>query len=563
MAAALSPDGRTIAIDLLGSLWTMPARGGEARRISDIVSDIRQPSWSPDGSRIAFQSFRDGNWHIWAMSPDGSDLQQLTMGPFDDREPDWSNDGEDIVFSSDRAGSYDLWSLDLKSRSITQRTSEPGNEFAPAFSPDDSEIAFVTSPSRRAGQSKIWILGAGGKTRLVAAVSGRGAGPAWSPDGGKISFNVIGNGVSRLLVSDLSDRGGFVEPKVMSKTGEDVFPFRASWTSPTAFLYTADGKIKRQTVGTGNAKVVEFKASVSFTRPEYRKNKKDFDSTDPQPMRGIFAPVVSPDGSQVAFIAMGDLWLLNTAGGTPQQLTNDSHVETDPAWSLDGKQLAFSSDRAGTMDIWIRDMVSGTDRRLTELPVGEVMPSWSPDGSRVAFLTVLGLGGDMRVVDVKSGAVRLLRDDLFAPSRATWSPDGSTLAISVLRPYSTLYREGRNEVLLQPVDGGEGRLMTPLPHWGIGTRGTDGPSWSPDGTMMAFSAKGVLWSVQVDGNGDPVGPPRPLSTESADAISWTGDSRSIVYQTTDGLRRVRLDDGRIDTIPLKMQWRPATWLWWS
>ena len=59
MAAALSPDGRTIAIDLLGTLWTMPAAGGVAKPITDISMDARQPSWSPDGTRIAFQAYRD------------------------------------------------------------------------------------------------------------------------------------------------------------------------------------------------------------------------------------------------------------------------------------------------------------------------------------------------------------------------------------------------------------------------------------------------------------------------------------------------------------------------
>ncbi len=75
MAAALSPDGRTIAIDLLGTLWTMPAGGGVAKPITDISMDARQPSWSPDGTRLAFQAYRSSTWQIWTIKADGSDLK--------------------------------------------------------------------------------------------------------------------------------------------------------------------------------------------------------------------------------------------------------------------------------------------------------------------------------------------------------------------------------------------------------------------------------------------------------------------------------------------------------
>src|SRR5580765_9078730 len=70
MAAALSPDGRTLAIDLLGTLWTMAASGGVAKPITDISMDARQPSWSPDGTRIAFQAYRSSTWQIWTIKAD-------------------------------------------------------------------------------------------------------------------------------------------------------------------------------------------------------------------------------------------------------------------------------------------------------------------------------------------------------------------------------------------------------------------------------------------------------------------------------------------------------------
>ena len=102
MSVAVSPDGRTLAIDLQGSIWTLPAAGGTAKRITDVFNDARQPAWSPDGKWIAFFAYRDGGYDLWAIAPDGSNQHKLTNGPFDDREPAWSHDGTRIAFASDR-----------------------------------------------------------------------------------------------------------------------------------------------------------------------------------------------------------------------------------------------------------------------------------------------------------------------------------------------------------------------------------------------------------------------------------------------------------------------------
>src|SRR5881409_503870 len=133
MAAALSPDGRTIAIDLLGTLWTLPAAGGVARPITDISMDARQPSWSPDSTRIAFQAYRSSTWQIWTIKADGTDLRAVTSGPYDDREPSWSPDGQRIAFSSDRSGSYDIWVLTVASGEMKQVTTASSNEFQPSW----------------------------------------------------------------------------------------------------------------------------------------------------------------------------------------------------------------------------------------------------------------------------------------------------------------------------------------------------------------------------------------------------------------------------------------------
>src|SRR6187402_3770810 len=159
MSVAISPDGRTIASDMQGSIWTMPAGGGAMKRITDVFNDARQPMWSPDGSTIVFFAYRDGGYDLWAINPDGSNQRKLTWGTFDDREPIYSHDGTRIAFSSDRGNmlgsDYNIWTLELKTGELKQITKSESEDFMPSWSPDDNEIVFATS---RDNYESIWAM---------------------------------------------------------------------------------------------------------------------------------------------------------------------------------------------------------------------------------------------------------------------------------------------------------------------------------------------------------------------------------------------------------------------
>ena len=543
MAAAVSPDGRSLAVDLQGRLWTLPIEGGAARALTDELGDVRQPTYSPDGSRIAFQSYRDGMWHIWSVGVDGAGLTRITHGPFDDREPHYARDGATIVFASDRGGSYDLWSVELATGELEQLTFDPGNEFTPAWSPDGGSIAFI---SEQDDSKAVKTLTAGSQTlNVITELDASASAPAWSPDGSQLAVNVINELDSRLVIIDV-DSG--VE-RTVSDDGEDVFPFRAHWISSSELLYTADGRVRRRSLGGGAPNDIELTARVELVRHPYVKKRRDFDDITSKPVRGIVTPAVSPDGSAVALVALGDLWLLEN--GMLTRLTDDRYAELQPAFSRDGSMLVYASDREGSMDLWIRDMDSGDERRLTDDADTETMPVFSPDGTRVGYHDA---SGRLQLVDVDSGDVREFHQEIFRPGRISFSPDGSIVALSVLERYSTRYREGRNEVLLVSDVGSPERQVTPFRHRSIGVRGTDGPVWSPDGQSMAFTSDGALWVAPVNRSGEPIGPPRRYVDEIAESISWTGDSRSIVYVSPHGLKRVYVHDGSVEAIPLALSW---------
>lgn len=363
ISVALAPDGRSLAMELLSSLWILPVEGGNARRLTDALQNSRRPAWFPDGKRIAFQTYHDGTWDIATIAPDGTGWQLLTNDPFDDQEPQVSPDGRLIAFSSDRSGNYDIWTIDLNTRELKRHTTGPENEFMPTWSPDGKRLAYV---SDRRGGKGIWAVDETGREEQLIKSAANVSTPSWSPDGKQLVYTQNDRNESRLMLGN----DGLT-------TGEDVFPSRAQWASADEFFYAADGKIKRRSLKTGAARNVEFTASVTLQRDVYPRKHRDFDSDQPKPALGVVRPMISPDGQQIAFAALGDIWVAGRKGEL-RQITKDPYLDADPAWSPDGSRLVFSSDRKGTLDLWIHDFKTGQQRRLTDLNAAEKCASWSP-----------------------------------------------------------------------------------------------------------------------------------------------------------------------------------------
>jgi Tol biopolymer transport system component/cytosine/adenosine deaminase-related metal-dependent hydrolase len=558
IAAAVSPDGRTIAFDLYGVLWLVDTSGGVARRLTDDYAEIAQPDWSVDGRTLVFQSYRDGNFHLWSLGVDGSGLKQLTQGPFDCREPRFAPDGRRIAFSSDRSGRYAVYVLDLASGDTTALAGSPGGapstaqEAEAAWSPDGNTIAFV------ADKSRLDVIDTHAKRTTIASIAPASDlfhpaeihSPSWSPDGRSLVYTLIQDGQAQLMSVGMTPGSSHALVE-----NEDVFPFRVTWLPSGDFIYTSSGKIRRRSLAASNADaaVIEFAVTVPVVTPEYKKKKRDFDSATPRPARGIGSPVLSPDGQRVAFRALNDLWTMKI-GERPVPLLRDRFCKCDPDWSPDGRRLVYSSDRGGKLDLWLRDLQTGADTQLTSVSNAAVSGRWSPDGSLIAFLDQTG---SLHEVELASGAVRKLFDSLWEPGRPTWSRDGRFIAMAAFKPYSARYREGLSEILVIDRRSGKATYTPALPERSLSTRGDDGPIWSPDGSSIAFVVGSVLWIAPVDSGGQFTGPARQITDEVTDAPSWSGDSKTLLYLSNGQLRLVSAAGGTPRSVPLRLTWTNA------
>jgi Tol biopolymer transport system component len=542
IAATVSPDRHTIIIDLQGSLWAIPFQGGSALRLTDPLLEPARPDYSPKGDAIAFQAYQGGTFHIWTIKPDGSGLRQITSGHGDDREPRFSPDGSRIAFASDRAfnGSYDIWSVEVANGKLTQWTSAPADEYEPAWSPDGSEIAFVSGTG--ANGTTIQAVNSTGALHTVCTVAS-GAhldSPAWSPDGKRVAYTQVGAGKSSLMVD--GSRIG---------TDDDVFPFPATWLSGDRILYTGNGKIQVTSLETGVTTEVPFEASFALERPAYTRKHFDLDSTAGETVKGIVSPVLSPNGNQIVFEALNQLWLMEI-GGKPRPLTSDRYYKEDPAWSPDGKHIAYSSDKFGTENIYILDLSTGAEKLVTaSANRAQVGAAWSPDGKKLAFQDQAGM---TYVLDLESNQERMVIPAQFAPSRPAWSANGTSISIAALKPYSKRFREGASQILTADLATGKLTFSEPAPFLSLSTRGEDGPVYSPDGSSVAFVMGSVLWIRPVDRDGIPTGPGHAINQEVTDAPTWSGDSKRLLYLSSGKLRLISADGSKVETVPLDLTW---------
>ncbi|MCC5867971.1 MAG: PD40 domain-containing protein [Gammaproteobacteria bacterium] len=547
LALDLSPDGRELAMDLQGIAWTLPVSGGAATPRTDPLWQARQPRYTRDGQSLVFTALHPDAWNLWQLPLDGGPARQLTQGPYADRDPVVHPDGEHIVFVSDRSGADDLWRLRLADGRLEQLSFHASRESQPAVSPDGQRIAYISRDSDGYHLRLRSVTGA--QATLLSSTDALSA-PSWRADGSLL-----------LVVRERPGRAEMMMLLVGQETvlkpaswGEMVAPTAAVWPDRERFVYSADGLIKRRSLGSRRAEVVPFFAVTSLPDRTHQPPPTRFELDQRMPVRGLRGPSVSPDGRKLALSAQGALWLIGR-DGSGQTLVETPAQALDPAWSPDGRRLAFAAaDPDGDMALYSVEVDGGDLRRLAKTQGDIHLPAWSPDGGRIALLVARDVARrhtDLAVLDLADGTLTIVAAGLDAPGRPAWvHGQRVVLAAAAAAPGAP------GELLAIDLPSRQRTPVSGVPPGGLGPRGHDGPVASPDGRRLALVRDSRLWLAELDSYGESVRSLRELTEQVASAPSWAADNRTLVFQSGAKLKWLDADSGATGEWPLALDLRP-------
>jgi hypothetical protein len=256
----VAADGR-VAMDLLGSLWLLPSRGGLATAVTEAGRGIQRPRWSPDDSALVYQRRVDGQVQVWMHELAGNVSTLIGDGRFFDQHPDWHPDGERIVFSSNRRESgFDLWELDLATGLAWRISSLPGDETEPAWSANGRDLLYI---HRDEGRWYLVLRRRGQPDRVLEESASRLSSPSWRPDGSLVTFlrhSDDGLSVDMAILSDPL----LIRPLV---PGEDLFVGPVAWPDRLHLLYTSNGHIRARHFNAWRSRNVPFRATVTPDSP--------------------------------------------------------------------------------------------------------------------------------------------------------------------------------------------------------------------------------------------------------------------------------------------------------
>jgi len=477
-----------IAFVYAGDIWIVPKAGGTASRLSSPAGEEQMPRFSPDGSQIAFSGNYDGNTDVYVVPAMGGTPQRVTYHPGTDRLLDWTPDGKRLLFASGResgTGRFNQLYLVDVAGGLPDKLPVPYGEFG-ALSADGRQLAYTpkdrsfrTWKRYRGGMAPdIWVLDL--RTLDARNVSDDAANdehPMWH---GQTLYFLSDRGPENRHNLWKVDLASGQMQQVTRFTDADV-----TWPAigPQDIVFQAGGRLYLLDLATEQQREVPVTVVTDLATLRPRTENVS---------RLLQWAHISPQGKRAVVQARGDLFTLPAEHGPALPLTRSSGVaERYPAWSPDGKQIAYWSDRSGEYELMVRSADgSGDERAVTALGAGyRYAPFWSPDSKQIAFLDHAQV---IRILDVESG--RLTPVDTgrtwLHPQREgiefAWSADSRWLA------YSRDLPTGNGVILLFDTQAGARHQVT------SGYYNDFGPAFDPDGKYLYYHSNRNLDVVYSD-----------------------------------------------------------------
>lgn len=425
--------GSKIAFVYAGSVWIVERNGGEARRLTTVPGDESSPSFSPDGSLIAFSKTTAGNTDVYVTSIAGGELRRLTFHPDLDLAAGWTPDGQNVLFRSTRASAeilftYRFYTISVRGGFETELPLPTGA--TASFSPDGASIAYT--PYRNMGE--FWRNYRGGRTTPIWIAKLSDSSTEEIPRQNSNDYYPMWIGDTIYFVSDRTLTANLFAYELRTKkisqlTRFEKYDIRSASIGGEAIVFVREGAIHLYDLKTGQTKPVDISVSGDFAEVKPRKLKLE---------RWLYDYNLSPTGAQMVFEARGEIFIFDSEKDALRNLTQSSGVaERSPVWSPDGKAIAYFSDESGEYQLHVRPVEgSGNIKRISIEPQPSFYnePTWSPDSKKIAF-------SDKRlalwVVDVETGTARRIDTSTFARQnlyQPAWSPDGRWLAYSKTMP---------------------------------------------------------------------------------------------------------------------------------